>query len=615
LLLLGACGSDDGSEPEPPAPRRANVLIILADDLGYSDIGAFGSEIATPHLDALAREGRLLSQFYTAPVCGPTRAELMSGADHHRVGLANNPEVLLSLVQNQAAPFGTIYTYGNMPPGYEGFLNDSALAMPELFRDAGYRTYMSGKWHLAFELVESSAGQLSPLQLRPASFPKARGFERSFALLNGGASHFAPRSARPTVYDTATYAEDDVTFPARDLPADFYSSTAYADKLIGFLDQDRGDPRPFLAYLAFTAPHFPLHAPAADLAAQAGNYDVGYEVIRERRVARLRELGVIAPNFAANPGIPSAAEGGSRDPRWHELTPDERAYQARLMEVYAAMVTRMDAEIGRVIQHLKDIGEYDHTLILFMSDNGPDDGGDPREGPSDDNALENLGHPGSTKAYGKRWAEVGATPLRRWKGRAGAEGANSVPAIVRLPGQAQGYPAIGAPMSAPGRPKRESSLGEGVAQRLEGSPMSVLDLLPTLLDFAGIPIPRDTYQGRPIIAIDGVSQWASLSDPAAVHLSNPPRRRLEGELAGITGYAREGSWKLSRVPEASNDGIDIGFDDIPWELFDLQNDRGETLDLATSHPDLVERLVRQWQDYVADTGVILRTGHSSDATP
>lgn len=577
VLALNACG-DGGSGYIGDVARddRPNILMIVIDDVGYSDIGVFGSEIRTPNIDALAGDGRLLSSFYSGSVCGPSRAMLLSGADHHRVGVGINPEVLAGLIVGEYAPFGTEYTFDNLPPEYRGYLNDQALSMPELFRDQGYRSMMSGKWHLAQEVVRPQPGQPGPLRARPESFPDARGFDQSFMLLDFGASHFAPIPGKPNRYDTMTFGENGRLFHANELPEDYYSSVYFTDKLLGYLKADNPEKKPFFAYLSFTAGHFPLQAPEEDIAAYAGHYDEGYKVIRNRRVERLKELGLIAPNFAMYESPPVTDPGLGEKP-WDELTPDEKAYQARVMEIYAAMLTNMDRQVGRVIQHLKDTGQYDNTLIMLFSDNGPDDGRGVDEGPNLDNSYENLGKAGSAAVYGSRWAEVGSTPYRMWKGRAGAEGSHSSPAIVKLPNQSAAKPVL-------------------------NIPMHITDVLPTLLEAADIPVPSGSYQGREIVDVEGISHWA------AFQAENPePAARpggMVGEALGQAAFVRDGQWKLSRQPVGTDS---VSFVDIPWALFDMNNDRGETQDLAASHPDIVARLERLWDAYAERNNVILHT--------
>jgi arylsulfatase len=535
---------------------KPNVLLIVADDLGYSDIGAFGSEISTPNLDQLARSGRVLTNFHTSPNCSPTRAMLMSGADSHVAGLGSMAETTTALVRDGVAPFGDGARYGwdSLPRGYEGYLNDTVQTMPELFKAAGYHTYMVGKWHLA-----STVNRFGKVY-RPESLPNAKGFQRSFALMEGGAPHFAPTEGKSTVADRAvTYLEDDK--PAT-LPSDFYSSTSYTDKLIAFIDEGRKDGRPFLAYAAYTAPHFPLQAPDADIARQRGKYDAGYEVVRERRMDRQVQLGLIPAAFK------SVASGqGPRSPNWSDMSAEQRVVEAKKMEVYAAMVESLDQNIGRLLEHLKTIGAYDNTIVVFMSDNGAHAG--PRSNFADDantdNSLGNMGRPRSNITYGPRWAEVSATPFKLWK-RYSSEGGISAPLIVRLPND---------------RP------GSGPVRQLA----HVTDVLPTLLEAAGLkPSPHAP-------AVGGQSILAELTggSPAARTQVSAGARTIAGELFGGR-YVHDGEWKLLAVQPPLGNGS--------WMLFDMKADRGETNDLSKAHPAEAERLRRRYDEYASKAGVV-----------
>ena len=569
-LTLAACGGT-GGEAKPP-----NVLVIVADDMGYSDIGAFGSEIATPNLDALVGDGRVLTNFRTAPACSPTRAMLLSGADSHRVGVGQLENNTASLLNAKNAPFGVSFGYDNVPDGYAGRLLDNVVTMPQLLRDAGYHTYMAGKWHLAYEFKSTPAPSSYFL---PSAYPKQKGFERSYALQNGAGAHFAPVPGKAlTRYDNTTYTEDDVEFPATSLPLDFYSSKDFTDKLISYIDSNRGDGKPFFGYLAYTAPHWPLQAPDADIAAQAGRYDEGYDVIRARRIARMKSLGVLPQNFVESPGLASAAQGGSGKRRWSELPAKEKALQARAMEVYAAMVSNMDGHIGRVVKYLKDTGQYENTIIVFMSDNGSDSA--PANGAivTSNTVLAEMGKPGSLVAYGERWAEVSAAPFRLWKTFTGAEGSVSVPAIVKLPGNRK------------------------ISQPLTAATL-VQDLLPTILDFAGVPVPKGSYGGRTIVPITGVSLRTALLSNTDSSWVRPSGDTIALEYYGQGYVLRQDGWKIGR---STTPGVDTAsYDEVPWRLFNIATDRGETQDRAAERPDIVRELLVQWDKYVLDNGVLL----------
>lgn len=580
---VSACSTPDSSAPMTPPAKKPNILVIVADDLGYSDLGAFGGEIATPHLDALARTGRLLTNFHTAAVCSPTRASLLSGVDHHLAGVGNMAEVVgANITGNRpdTAPWGksNSYDFDNIPAGYQGHLSPKVLSMAEVLREGGYSTFMVGKWHLAYQVAAPDEKVRTFYRIKPDALPHAKGFDRSFALLNGGGSHYAP-SSPPTPLDLTTYAEDARIFPASQLPRDFFSTATFTDKLIGYIDANRVSGKPFFAYAAYTAPHWPLQAPEVDIAAQRGRYDAGYEVIRDRRIQRMKQMGLIPSAMKPHPGIASAAEGGEGPKRWTELSAQDRAREARLMEIYAAMVSNLDAHVGRLIEHLKRTGDYDNTLILFMSDNGAEGAeafAPPVPGTKVDNTFEKLGRPGSVAAYGPRWAEVSATPFRFFKGFTGAEGGTAAPLIVKLPGQSRAAP-------------------------LSHARLQVTDVLPTVLDAAGVANPGSRFQGREVHPIEGRSFLSALRRPDAFVAVHPADAVLADELMGAS-YVVKGRWKLSQQADYARSVVLR--ERTPWRLYDLATDRGETRDLAADHPDIVNDLVKARADYARRSGLV-----------
>ena len=605
LACAGLAYAGTAQAATEPAPNkqdtRPNILVILADDLGYSDIGAFGGEISTPNLDALAQQGRILTNMQVGAACSPTRAMLMSGADHHLVGLGQMAEYTgaltargtgkVPLKQSKPSdyqPFGTDITFDNVPAGYAGYLNDQALSMPELLRDAGYNTYMAGKWHLAYAVGVTDDKPGVYVQPRPESMPDKKGFEKSFVLLNGGGAHFAPVAGKPIPMDYGMYAVDGKTMPASDLPKDFFSTDYYTDQLIAFIGKREQARKPFFAYAAYTAPHWPLQAPAKYLEAQKGRYDEGYEVIRNRRIEKMKQLGLLPKAFQPSPMLPSKAEGGQGMAKWEELSESQRAYQARVMEVYAAMVSNLDDNVGRLIAHLKKIGEYDNTMIVFLSDNGPEGtyfmGRYQTNIGNVNNDVDNLGHPLSMIEYGERWAEVSATPFRMWKANTGAEGGTSAPGIVRMPAQSQGQKPL-----------------TGLAH--------ITDVLPTVLDLAQVDNPGNQYAGREVHPISGVSWLPALQQENAAIRSEDDV--LADELF-FRSYVKKGKWKLSRNPEIAQPGPDLGanadgsrtpISEVQWKLFDLEADRGETTDVADQHPEVVKALLAEWDKYVEANGV------------
>ena len=513
------------------AHARPNVLIIIADDLGYSDVGAFGGEIHTPNIDALAREGVQLTSFHTATNCSPTRAMLLTGTDNHLVGLGNSAEVM-----QLRAPEYLIY------PGHEGYLNFATSTLPELLRAAGYRTYMTGKWHLGLEAHTS---------------PHARGFERTFALLDGAANHFNNSEVVPQMGETTYRADGALTA----LPDDLYSSRDYARRLAAFLREDRDSDAPFFAYLAFTAPHWPLQAPEASIAKYRGAYDAGYEVLFERRLARQKALGLTDEAVEGQPPLPGSTG-------WDELSDEERRYSARLMEVYAAMVDDMDRYIGEVIATLKEIGAYDDTIILFMSDNGAE-GAD--AGRAEvfrrfveaccDNSYANMGRASSYLFYGHHWARAGTVPSRLFKSTT-AEGGIRSPAIVRHPGAAGG-------------------------RRYDGF-LSVLDVMPTVLELAGVAHPKSS------LPLKGASFVSVLKgEDEAVHGSDYV---MGWEFSGHRAL-RKGRWKIVYTMPPLGDRR--------WRLHDVLADPSEQRDLSATEPEVMKELLAEWDLYVARHGVVL----------
>ncbi len=528
--------------------KRPNFLLIVVDDMGFSDLGAFGAEIATPNLDALAFAGVRLTDFHSAPACSPTRAMLMTGTDHHLAGLGAMLEAVRPDFEGA--------------PGYEGYLNDRVVTFVELLRDAGYATLMSGKWHLG-----ATAG----------SHPAARGFERSFALLPGGHDHFGGGNIDEVVARGPQYMEDGTY--VTELPPGFYSSDHFTTRLLDYLGE--ADDRPFFAYLPFSAPHWPLQAPDDDIARYRGVYDDGPDALRARRLERLVELGLVAEGVVPHPVVAEA-------PEWTALSPAERAASARAMEVYAAMVDRIDRNVGRVVAQLKASGRFDDTVIVFLSDNGAEGAiveAMPIMGPMFrkliaahcDNSLDNLGRPGSYIWYGPRWAQAATAPSRLGK-MFTTEGGIRVPAFVHWGG------------------RRAGEIGDVFA--------TAMDVAPTFLELAGVDHPGTAYRGRTIVPQRGrsLAPWLA-GDAARVH---PAGTSTGWELFNRRALRRD-DWKAVYIPGA--DGISR------WQLYDLSADPGEVDDLAERHPDKLAELLALYDLYAAEMGVISTPISIFDADP
>ena len=544
LLALLPLAAASAFAAEKPAPRP-NVLVIVADDLGFSDIGAFGGEIRTPNLDQLAQSGLRMTQFHTAAACSPSRAMLMSGMDNHPAGLANMIELR---TPDQAGQ-----------PGYEGYLSKRVAALPELLRDAGYETIISGKWHLGVE---------------PDQDPVRRGFEHSFASLPAGNNHFGLIQSPGGDKKITRFAYTDNGRPVTSLPKNYYSSDYFAERLLGFLKAGRSAgpgagshrARPFFAYLPFTAPHWPLQAWPEDIAKYKGRYDAGWNVLRRERLERQKQLGLLPAN--------AQLEAPATLVDWNTLSPEQKRYEARKMEVYAAMVERMDWNIGRVLDDLRKNGELDNTVVIFFSDNGAEGGNAAHEIEAVTGIripltpYERIGGPDSTNSYGPHWAQAAMAPSRLYKSNA-TEGGILVPAIIRYPGFAR----------------------QG---RTSGAFASVMDIMPTLLELAGTRHPGNRYQGREVEPMQGSSLLPFLAGRSeTVHAAD---EAIGWELFGQRAL-RQGDWKITWASQPNGSGR--------WELYNLQQDPGERHDLSAQQPERFKALVALWDDYARRNKIIL----------
>ena len=546
LLLLTGCGAGIRVEPSPEPGSRPNVLLIIVDDLGFNDLGLYGSEIETPNIDALARGGIAFTDFHTGPTCSPTRAMLLTSADSHIVGLGRMAEVLPEHLQGR--------------PGYEGYLNQRAATLPELLRDAGYNTYMTGKWHLG---------------TTEATSPSARGFEKTFMLANGGAGAFSNQLAllptEPTVYrENGKIVES--------LPEGFYATRFYTEKMIEFIDGDLDDDKPFFAYLSYTSPHWPLQAPREAIEKYIDTYGDGYDKLNEQRLARLKELGLYEPGIKAFPRMLGAKP-------WRQLTGDEQRYESRRMAIYAAMVDDVDVHIGRIVDHLETIGEYENTLILFMADNGPEGnntllfpGMDEYLESCCDNSYENIGNPDSYIIPGPNWAQAGNTPLRTFKSFT-SQGGLRVPAFVHFPS------------AFPGGRSSDDFL-------------TVKDVMPTLLELADSVHPGGSYRGRDVVPMEGRSMLPLLA--GEVDSIREPDDYMGWELSGRRAI-RKGDWKIifEAKPVFGQSTVPIAQLDT-WQLYNLAEDPIEINDLSKEHPQKLQELAALWDAYERRNGVFVQ---------
>jgi arylsulfatase len=541
-----------GNAPKP-APKKAdagrpNIIVILADDMGYSDLGCYGGEAATPNLNMLAKEGLRYTQFYNVARCCPSRASLMTGLDPHQAGM------------------GWMTTNDFKLPGYRGDLSHNAVTMAEVLHSAGYATYMTGKWHLNFDPKPEMGKENWPLQ---------RGFDHYYGTILGAANYYDPGYLCRD--NTLVNTTNDPEYH----PEHYYFTNAISDNSVKFI-KERDKSKPMFMYVAYTAAHWPMQAPPEEIAKYKGRFDKGYEELRKERLERMKKLGVVKADEALSPfdGKPWADE-------------KNKPAMLRRMETYAAMIDIMDQGIGRIIKQLKADGMYDNTLIFFLRDNGAcaeiigngpvrSEAKDPANvrkltpesliysnnpKTTRDGKLVMQGHdlmagPADTYvSYMQEWANVSTTPLRKFKHYV-HEGGISTPLIVHWP----------AGMKAKG--EMRDQIGHE------------MDIMPTILDVTHTPYPK-TYNGHDIIPVEGISLVPSFTN-------QPLKRDVLCWDHEMNKAVRMGKWKL--VSEAT---LMKGrtYKSSPWELYDIATDRSEMHDLAAQHPDLVKKMNDIWDAY------------------
>ena len=531
---------------------RPDVIYIMSDDMGFSDIGCYGSEISTPNLNSLAAGGLRFTQFYNTARCCPTRACLMSGLYPHQAGVGH-------MMQDRGYD------------GYRGDLNRNCVTIAEVLKSAGYRTYIAGKWHVTKVTKPQTEDD-------KYNWPLQRGFDRFYGTIHGAGNFFDPNTLTRDNEYISPYADPEYQ------PKQFYYTDAISDHAARFIrehDQQNGD-RPFFLYVAYTAAHWPMHALEKDLAKYKGKYDAGYQAIRDARYRRMIELGVIDENATVNWPIPEDCK-----------ETDYLDWDIRNMEVYAAMIGNMDQGIGRIVDALKETGRFDNTLICFFQDNGgcaegygrggvggpradkpefsplPDDYVQPDMTPKQNRAgykirtgKGSMAGPSDTAiGYGKAWATVSNTPFREYKHWV-HEGGISTPLIAHWPA-------------------RIVRKGE-----LETTPGHLIDLMATAVDVSGATYPATYHGGQKIKPMEGKSLVPAFEgkgiDREAIYWEHEGNRAI-----------RVGDWKL--VAKGAKG---------PWELYNIAKDRSEQNDLAAAEPERVQRLAGMWQRYAERADVL-----------
>ncbi|EKB49824.1 arylsulfatase [Cecembia lonarensis] len=518
-------------EKELEKPKPPNILVILADDLAYADLGSFGGDIETPNLDQLAQEGIRFSRFHTGPFCAVSRAMLLSGNFNHVAGMGSQDLV-------------------TGVPGYEGHLSDRIVPVPELLKSAGYHTYMAGKWHLG-KTTEAN--------------PEQKGFERSFVTIEGGANHYSERGIFPDT-PISLYTEDGEQVA---WPEGAYSTDFYTDKLIEYIQSNQSDGKPFFAYAAYTSPHWPLQVDEKYWKKYEGRYDEGYEVLRAQRLESLKNAGMIPSSAQLPPMHPQVRP-------WDALTPQEQQKEALKMELYAGMVDNLDDNIGRLINYLKEIGQYDNTLIVFLSDNGAaaedfyyHDHFGPFLQENYSDAYEDMGKENSFISYGPQWAEAGSSPFLYYKGYT-TEGGMTAPMII----------------SGPLVHSRN---------QIDHQFSSIMDLAPSFYELAGVSYPK-TWNGVELAPLAGSSLLPILNGAEKPVHDSTYVFALEHR-----GYAmlQKGNWKLLNIQrplELEN-----------FRLFNLAEDPIEQDDLKERFPEKFQELLYDWQQYAQKVNVRIPT--------
>ena len=520
---------------------RPNILYIMLDDLGFSDLGCYGSEISTPNIDALAASGQKFAGFRTAPMCGPTRAMMISGNSNHIEGMGR---------MINTNPMNSRY---KGLKNYEEDISDRIVAFPKLLQQAGYTTSFVGKWHLGWE---------------DASLPSNHGFDNTWALRNAVGNYYNSRNytiSHPERIDSISYYFHNGQ--PTEYPEGRYATEWYTDKMLAFLKKEHkgNKDKPFFAFAAYTAPHWPLQVPVDYWNKYKGKYDEGYQIIMERRLKGLKEKGIIDAKIEI-PNYPDLQN-------WEDLSDEEKKYEARKMEIFAGMVHFVDEQIGRLIQQLKDSGEYDNTIIIVQSDNGAaaeDLSKSSLHSPNilswNDNSYENMNHPNSFIALGANWAQVSSAPFRKYKQKM-YEGSMASPFIIA---------------------------GKGIPSSVEVQKefFCIQDIAPTFLDIANTTYPSE-WNGKKIEPQRGVSALPYLTGKATKVHDDDFVFAIEHRRSA---FLRKGNWKITNQADAAKNEL--------FQLYNLENDFSEQQDLANKQSEKLTELLGDWEQYKKDVGVI-----------
>jgi arylsulfatase A-like enzyme len=495
--------------------KRPNIVLIMADDMGFSDLGCYGSEISTPNLDQLAKEGTRLRQFYNGGICAPSRASLLTGQNPHKAGMGFfNQDLGL--------------------PAYQGYLNKESLTIAEVLKSGGYNSYLCGKWHVGNDKTQ---------------WPLQRGFDKFFGSLSGAFSFFddIPITKNPPALQYLY--EGNERYVIKD--KNHYLTDVLTDKAISYLNEQPNQD-PFLLYMAYTSPHWPMHAKPKDIAKYKGRYDLGWDSLRTIRHKKMIDLGIVDAN--------QKPVKDNTLPLWNKLTYDEKKLYTAKMEVYAAMVDNLDQNIGRLVKYLKSKNQLDNTLIVFISDNGAEDWDFSKLGLAINRSSGPVGTAGSNESYTQNWAQLSNVPLRAYKSTP-YEGGLSSPFIARLPGVI-------------------------TANKIQQGSAHIIDLLPSFIELAGVSYPT-SYNGVKPHPLQGKSFIDAIKNDQWNHRGKPLFHEWAGNRA-----VWDGKWKAVSTYPANK-----------WELYDLSIDRTESNNLVTQHPDVLRKLESQYQAWANENAV------------
>lgn len=556
VISLAGCNNAPSEEASAEEVKKPNILLLVGDDIAFGDLGVYGSEMETPNFNRLAQAGVRFSNFHASPVCSVTRSMLLTGCNNIEVGLGS-------------------FDYSFYPPskgqkGYEGYMTENALPITQLFNDAGYDVYKVGKWHLGGE----AAGGYGPLHW---------GFTKEFGILSGGSNHWnnlrmTPDFSDPDYLNKKFEEHWTLNGEHYDRPEGVYSGELYTNQMLDFIKGGAENGKPWFAYMAFTTAHFPIQAPPELIDKHYEFYlEKGYEGLKQFRYERLRKNGLISES--ADPALENDLVK-----KWDELSEDEKKFQARVFATYAAEIEDQDNRIGQILDYLKESGQLDNTMIVYVSDNGPEgmEAENPHTGNKEfgiwiennyDTSFEAIGTANSSNYIGTSWANAATGGLSWWKWFVG-EGGVRVPMIIIPPGEFNGNSAH--------------------AGEISNVVMSVKDIPMTILDYAGIEHPGANYNGKEVAAPSGISARPFLSGESDIVRTEDDWYAFE--LFG-NAYIMKGNYKLMKVRPGM-------FGDGEWHLYDVVKDPSEGTPLEAEMPERYEEMLALYNQYASDHNLV-----------